>query len=122
MTRCTQLHVHHFRTDTMTSPIKPNRPTSHRTAWSDGEDDRLESLIRAGKLIREVAHALGRTESAVKKRMGKIGLRVSDPRESHPRRANRAPQVLASRAIRSGVVQHTPSGLIHLCGDDDVRC
>ena len=108
---------HHFPPDTMTSHIESHDAVRKRAPWADGEDDRLEALIRAGKLIREVAHELGRSMYAVKSRMGQIGLR-----ESHPCRANRAPQVLASRAIRSGVVQHTPSGLIHLCGDDDVRC
>ena len=101
----------------MTAPIKPCQPPEKGAPWTTADDDRLESLIRAGKLIREAAQELGRSMYAVKSRIGQIGLRVSDRR-----RANMAPQVLASRAIRSGIVQHTPTGLIHLCGDDDVRC
>lgn len=72
-------------------------------AWTQADDDLLESLRLEGKTLHACARALGRTWNSVRWRVGEIGAVKLSPRRVAYLEAFEVPHTVAGIAARFGV-------------------
>ncbi len=51
---------------------KPGKPDRHGQNWSDDEDDRMFSMLKAEQSHEEVGRTLGRSAAAIRRRLEKL--------------------------------------------------
>jgi hypothetical protein len=76
----------------------------HGMAWLPKEDDTIRQMIGGGRGTRAISHMLGRSEEAIKKRMGALGI---------SRNIATSDYLTVARAIRSQ--NAVLSGTAHTC-------